>query len=169
MDSFQAGVCGSGEGRKAMTVARRFFLELFPWLVVLFVGISYASHEIKDSASGSRWLDVVSVTVADSKVGEPVIMRVSRTIYSRFHASWIVSVRRVDHDGLELACVSTGESDYLPEAKLPDPLTLNWWTYPVQCKLQPGRYRIDTVWRIDPQGYPSKIVSASSNVFEVRP
>jgi len=152
-----------------MTVARRFFLELFPWIVVLFVGISYASHELKESASGARWFDVVSITVADSKVGDPIVMRVERVIYSRFHASWIVSVRRVDKDGLELACVAAGESDYLPEAKLPQPLTLDWWTYPVTCNLNPGKYRIDTVWRLDPQGYPQKVVAASSNVFEVRP
>ena len=151
----------------ARSFSRAVILETAPWLVVAGLAITHLVQWTRDVTPASAWFEVNGVTVSNAQVGQPIIMNVSRTIHAPFHARWVATVRRIRDDGLELACSSSGENDYRTANVLPKPLTLDWWTHPIVCKLEPGRYRLDTLWLLDVQGYPVKTVSAQSNIFEI--
>lgn len=146
----------------------RAALDLLPWVFVAWIGAVQLMHWARDVVPASAWFEVIGVTVSDTRAGQPVRMNVSRIIHAPFTASWVATVRRMTDNGLEFACSSFGTNDYRLESTLPEPLTLDWWTYPVRCDLKPGRYRLDTLWTLDLPGYPPKTVGAQSNVFEIR-
>ena len=146
----------------------RALLDLAPWIFIAWVGAMQLRDFVHEVVPASAWMDLHGVTVSDSTVGEPIFITVTRTISKPFHARWIATVRRMTDAGLEHSCSATGENEYRNESVLPDPLTLDWWTFPIKCDLQPGKYRLDTSWLIEVPGYPIKSVTAQSNVFEVR-
>ena len=118
----------------------------------------------------SFWFDVASVRVEDSRVGGPVIMAVSRTIHRDFTGEWTTSLRRLQ-DGKWIAyCTASGATNYQTDSSLPDPLTLQWWTYPDCHPIDEGKYIMRTTWRIKGMGFlPDKEVQATSNIFVVNP
>lgn len=114
----------------------------------------------------SYWLQVRSIAVGDVAAGDAVVLSVDRVIAKPFRARWIVTTRNLTPSGFVVACIGRGENDYSPEAVLPRPLTLDYWTG-TTCALAPGRYRVDALWTIDDwQG--DREVRASSNLFNVR-
>ena len=136
-----------------------------PWLVVGFFVVPPWLASIEPA---ENWLAVSGITVGDSDAGSPILMTVNRVIHRPFIANWVATVRRVVGDGVEVTCTATSTASYRPDAVLPRPVTLDWWTYPIQCVLPPGRYRLDTVWRIDAGGGVTKLVTAESNIFTIR-
>ena len=117
-----------------------------------------------------NWFRVASLTVADTKEGEPITMNVSRVINRPFVGQWVATVRRVDEAGFVVMCNAYGSSSYRVGAKYPQPLTLDWWTRPMKCALPKGRYKLDTVWQFDVSFLVytvTKTVTAESNVFEI--
>lgn len=114
------------------------------------------------------WLEVRRVLVFDSVAGAEVIMDVDRVIKRPFLADWFVVVREYDHGAWEVACTAHGSADYRPDAALPDPLTLDWWTQGACPSLPAGRYLVSTIWTIPGRGtLPDKVVQTISNVFTV--
>jgi hypothetical protein len=62
---------------------------------------------------------------------------------------------------------ASGGGDYRPDAVLPSPLTLDWWTYG-QCTHPPvGQIMGSTVWTINTALPGVRTVVAESNVFRV--
>lgn len=116
----------------------------------------------------SWWIDVRSVVVSDSKIGEPAKMVVERKVKRAFRGAWNATVMQWDGSGWVTHCNASGTSNYRADARFPVPLTMQWWT-DAQCHLLPaGRYKITTTWRVlDLPLMPDKIVSVDSNVFEV--
>jgi hypothetical protein len=157
-----------GEGRE-MKRRAMVFIKYSPWVAIGIFLASELHKFVQDMTPPSYWFDVTGVTVADSRVGEPIVMNVTRTINRPFSGSWVASVRKMTPRGLELQCSAYGRNEYLVESLLPAPLTLDWWTNPIKCDLPVGRYRLDTVWTIEVPSHEPKIVSAQSNVFDVRP
>lgn len=140
---------------------------VLPWIVVGVLAVTNLNEYLRNITPATYWMRVDSVVVADAMQGDPVIMHVSRTVYRPFSGEWLATVRRIDVDGPVAACFSSGRNHYTTDAKLPNPLTLDWWTHPIKCNLPEGRYRLDTIWTISVEGYPQKTLSIASNVFEV--
>lgn len=116
------------------------------------------------------WLEVKSVHVEDSRHGEAALMQVSRAIHRPFEAKWRVELEREVTDGRFLFLRSaSGENQYGPQAVLPEPLTLDWWTYPQEWRPMPGHYRIETCWTIRVPGLFDRVTCVVSNTFEVKP
>lgn len=116
----------------------------------------------------SWWFSVDRVVVFDAPAGAPVVMQASRTIRRPFTAEWNVLVRRATPSGWEIVCTASGGGDYRPDAALPDPLTLHWWTNG-QCPVigQSGQYMVSTIWTIGAGIAGDKRVLAESNIFTV--
>lgn len=117
----------------------------------------------------SLWLDVRSVHVSDTVSGQQPVMVVDRTIKRNFDAVWRVELEREFSEGrFGIVEIARGDSSYNPDAQLPEPLTMDWWTYPKEFRLLPGRYRIETCWRIAMDIIADRRKCIMSNVFEVR-
>lgn len=142
---------------------------LFGWAGTGLAMLAFAAYLVVSYWPASWWYSVRSVVVFDSVVGADVLMQVDRTIHRPFVGEWSVLVRRQtpDGEGWEIVCVAHGRSNYRPDARLPDPLTLDWWTAG-QCPRPPaGRILISTIWTIDSGIGRTKAVVAESNFFTV--
>ena len=122
----------------------------------------------------SRWLEVTEFHVEDARVGESPHMRVGRIIRRPVTADRIITVRRILADGRSTTvCSRHGVRDLLPASVLSPDLTLDqWMTIPPKerCSLlEPGRYRVTTVWQPHVPGALDKEYRVESNIFEVRP
>lgn len=143
------------------------------WMPVIvggWIAMAAASSilEIKrDLAPASDWLAVSEIHVYDAWAGEAPFISVDREIKQPFHGEWFVTVRRVSDGTNSFACLAEGRADYATDARIPPNSTMDWWTYPARCRLDPGRYRMDTQWRIHAQGFPEKVARARSNTFEI--
>jgi hypothetical protein len=114
------------------------------------------------------WLEVRSVVVRDTVAGTVPVMDVEREVKRPFRADWTVEVeRQSSRGGFYGVCTGTGSNNYRPESILPEPLTLDWWTWPVECDLTPGRYQVETRWTINPTGFPAKEVVILSPPFVI--
>lgn len=145
------------------------------WLSVIFGGwmtVAGASSvmELKRGlAPATDWLSVKEMHVYDAWAGEPPYLSVNRTINRPFYGEWIATVRRASYGTLAFACIAEGRASYATDARFPPDMTLDWWTFPTKCRLEPGRYRLDTEWRISPPNHPQKQLRVQSNIFEVHP
>ena len=116
----------------------------------------------------SWWMEVQSVHVKDTKVGEPILMHVEREIHRDFSGTWGVSVRVMDAGKGYVVCSESAVSGYKEGADLPDTLTLAWWTNGHCNTLPVGVYIVQTVWEVHGNGIlPAKTISATSNLFKV--
>lgn len=148
----------------ALKIFGKAFAVVVPWVAV---GVIFLPPWFAEREPAENWFKVASVTVSDTKEGQPIIMSVSREIRRPFAGSWVATVRRVDDGGVSVFCTAYGSSSYRPNATFPKPLTLDWWTHPMKCALPKGKYRLDTVWSFDVMNNVTKTVTADSNVFEV--
>lgn len=116
------------------------------------------------------WVEIKSLHVEDSRLGEVPRMRVVRTIRRPVTGEWNKTVRRVIERGLVTVCERTGSTDFLPEALIPADIDLDWWmSDPVPCKpLAAGHYVLTTVWQLEIPGRLPKELRVVSNTFEVR-
>lgn len=115
----------------------------------------------------SWWLTVRHVIAFDTPVKSQVVMSVDRTIHRPFLADWSVIVRQWNGHNWVVWCAANGGGEYRPDAALPDPVTLAWWSNG-RCTTPPeGQYLIATVWTIRGGMLPDKVVRSESNVFRV--
>lgn len=118
----------------------------------------------------SWWFEVHEVHVEDARAGEPVEVRYTRTIHRRFRGEWLVSVKVVSADGVQEACQGEGKTIYTPDAVLPVPLTLEWFTAGGCADLPAGSYVANAQWNLMlPWPFGSRQVERTSNVFVVTP
>jgi hypothetical protein len=116
----------------------------------------------------SWWLSVDRKLAFDGPAGAPVVLDVERRIHRPFVADWSVLVRRWTPGGWTVACAARGGGDYRPDAALPTPVTLGWWTDGKCSALPAGRYFVSTVWTIRAGDlWPEKLLHVDSNVFTV--
>lgn len=133
------------------------------WLVLLMVAISIYFTPT------SVWFEVTSIHVEDSVVGDTPVMVVDRVIHRDFSGEWLAEVERINANGKTTpVCVATGRDRYNDTAVYPDPLTLDWWTFPMKCFLPTGAYRLETTWTLEIPIVGQRVVVARSNRFEVR-
>lgn len=116
----------------------------------------------------SYWLRVHNFAVFDGPADADVIMSVDREIRRPFEARRDVLVREIVGDGTVVVCLESGSGDYRVDAALPSPLTLKSWTNGQCPSLPPGKYLVSTIWHIDAEPMPAKVVRAVSNVFDIQ-
>lgn len=139
---------------------------LFGWPMTLVVLVIISGYAIIHNLPASIWLRTPVVTVFDANQGDDVFMSVERVIMRPFAAHWTVIVRVARGSGWEVVCVANGFGDYTPDAVLPDPLTLHWWT-DGQCPHPPvGDIYVTTLWQLDTNA-GRKTVVVTSNVFTI--
>lgn len=135
-------------------------------LTVLWAGVLLWAGAVA-ALPTSLWLDVRSVEVDNTQHGHKPILKVERYISQNFNGRYTVDVEQMSEEGsFHVVCTASGRTNYRTDASFPDPLDLDWWTYPVKCDLAPGVYRIDTSWEITVGPFmPNKYTSMMSNVF----
>lgn len=138
------------------------------WMVPAVLALTLAAyHLLSLLPGGSWWLQVDRVTAFDAPAGAAVVMEVDREVRRPFTADWRVLVRRWQGSGWEIVCLASGGGDYRPDAVLPSPLTLDWWT-DGQCPTPPsGQIMVSTVWTINTALPGVRTVVAESNVFRI--
>ena len=96
------------------------------------------------------------------RVGKTAHLKVDRTIHHPIHMSFIVRVQKRGLNGWTDDCTApeVGPILYQPDAELPDPITLDWWTWGACVELPEGPARIVTTWIPEPNGLsPVTVVS----------
>lgn len=115
----------------------------------------------------SWWMEVRSILVLDSPAEASPLMLVDREIKRDFTATATVIVRRRNGDQWTEVCRAEKTTPYRTDAILPDPLDLDWWSWRECGFLPPGRYFINTIWRIDSGVLPDTQIITDSNEFKV--
>lgn len=86
-------------------------------------------------------------SVTAKRAGSSAVLNVVRTIRQPLLMSYAVRVFMVGADGAWPICTAEGGPfQYRPDAVLPDPITLAWWTDGECIILPPGRIEIETTW-----------------------
>jgi len=145
------------------------------WLTIMCGLAALAGLAWAWFAPASLWLDVRAVTIADVDEGAPIVLVVDRTIRRGGPGQFLVVARRIDPRGPVTLCQTPWIAvAYRPGAQPPDPLTLDWWTrgqlrdeHDEPCRLTPGRWEVATTWRMEPPGYPDKVIATAAE-FTVR-
>lgn len=137
-----------------------------------FIGIGWLSFFAWSWAPSflppSYWFQVHSIMISDSFIGNPIEVDYDRTINNAFKGSYIVTVRKkVNSGGFYTYCKANDDVDYRLDNELPDFVSLKWYTYPTECELTAGTYRVDTLWEINLPRGAKKQVRKRSNVFQV--
>ena len=142
-------------------------IRRLPWLWVL--GLPVVAYWLAYAVPpASWWLRAGPILAFDAPSGANVVLEINREIRRPFNAEWRVLVRRHQSQlGWVVVCTASGGGNYRPDASLPVPLTLDWWT-DGQCPYPPeGQIMVSTIWRIH-TGLPGvRQVVSESNVFTV--
>lgn len=118
-------------------------------------------------APASSWLVVHEVRIPDFKSGEDPVIFVNREVKREFSGEWKVEIKPEGKPILG-RCQGSGDNDYRPQSNPLNVKLFDWWMAIDICKIPPGKYRVETTWRIFPQGgYPEKQVRSLSNEFTV--
>jgi hypothetical protein len=93
----------------------------------------------------SDYFEVRSVTA--ERQGDTAILHVDREIKKPLMMSFDVRVFMIQPQGAWLICTAQGGPyQYRPDAILPHPVTLKWWTNGACDALPEGRIEIETTW-----------------------
>jgi len=94
--------------------------------------------------STARYFDVRSVSA--ERVGNTAHLHIDRAIYAPIEMSFAVRIME-DRGGWHQVCKhESGVFQYRPEAELPVPVTLDWWTDGRCASIPPGPVQIITTW-----------------------
>lgn len=137
------------------------------WGAVFSAIVAFAALAWAWLAPPSRWLDVRSVTILDASEGQPITLAVDRTIGRGGPGQFLVVARRRTPTGWLSVCETPWIAFvYRPGADLPQPVTLDWWTRGqlhdvagAPCRITAGEWEIETTWRMEPPGYPDKVLT----------
>ena len=140
---------------------------IFAWVAFWLVAGWWAVNSLPPA---SYWFAPQAMIVADVDFGEPIVIHVDRDIKHEVLARWYVTIRQFDGEGWQAFCTANGQATYSPEARLPEPLTLSWWTDGNCGALPPGQYVAVTSWVLEPiwSVGTRRTSPMTSNVFEVR-
>lgn len=136
------------------------------WLV--FPG---AITVLRRSMPVGYWFEVNTIHAESVAEGEVPDIRVDWRIHRPFAANWIVSVQRLEADGLSVQCSRTGRGDFRSDTASLQEADLDWWMEippkPRCTALTAGSYIVTITWEIEIDGLPSRFVRAESNIFKV--
>ena len=114
---------------------------------------------ITPRAGMDEFFRVQSITA--ERAGETAVLQVQREVLRPVHMEFTVRVMSRGRQGwVEFCSMSSGVILYMPDTELPDPVTLDWWTWGECPVLPPGPARIVTTWAPEPPGLePITLVS----------
>jgi hypothetical protein len=93
----------------------------------------------------SDYFDVAKLTAV--RQGNTALLTVDRTIKQPLHMGFTVRVLAEGREGwVEHCAMTSGTILYQPGRSLPDPVTLDWWTWGRCPTLPAGRALIETTW-----------------------
>ena len=134
---------------------------LFPFAIALGVvamGVDTAVNVIP-TADLDAFFEVHSIKAERTDGG--IILHIDRTIHRPIHMAFTVQVmRRMDGRWAEICTAPSNVILYDTERALPDPVTLDWWTWGKCVDAPPGPVKIVTTWDPEPLGLGSLTVSA---------
>jgi hypothetical protein len=124
----------------------------FPFAVALAVaamGVD-TTVSIMPRPQLSDAFEVRSVTA--ERAGDTAILKVDRTIKRPINMQFSVRVMQKGPNGwIDTCAMTSGVIQYRPDAALPDPVTLDWWTWGECPHLPAGQSRIVTTWVPEPR------------------
>lgn len=123
----------------------------------------------REAALPDQWFVVRNLAVPDFIQGSDPLITYSREVRGPFIGQWVVEVHAVSASSDSPICTGSGKDFYSANDTLPDAGVYLSWFMGKDCKLPPGKYIIDALWRIEPLGYPQKELHFVSNPFAVRP
>ncbi len=133
----------------------------FPFAIALIfaaMGVDTAVT-VLPRADMDQFFEVQSV--AAERQGDTAILHVDREIHQPLHMSFSVRVMSQGKRGwVETCAMSSGVIEYSPDNALPDPVTLDWWTWGECPTLPPGPARIITTWTPAVKGFDPVTVIA---------
>ena len=93
--------------------------------------------------------------ITGKRIDHTAVLDVNRTIKAPLHMSFTVRVMEQEAKGWSEFCsMSTpGAILYDPDNRLPEPVTLDWWTWGECAALPDGPARIITTWTPTPPGF----------------
>lgn len=154
--------------RRKKTVAGTNSLN---WVAIIAIGwvLLLGASMYERYRPATDWFNVKSIHVADTTVGTNPVMQYARDIKQPFRGDWTAEVQYLQPSGKWIAeCIATGVANYAPDKGPPNPTTLDWWTYPLDCAPKHvGTYRLSTSWNLDLPGGITKQIFAFSNTFKV--
>ena len=100
-------------------------------------------------------------SLSAERIEGDVVLHVDRTIHAPITMSYAVRVFSMTHAGAVLICAAQGGPyRYRPDAVLPNPVTLDWWTNGQCPDAPPGQVQIETTWDPVIPDYPPITVTA---------
>ena len=154
----------------ALSEAGSRFIRVWAVGILVLVTAYYASVIYASMVPAQSFLTVNEVRVMDTVVNASPVMKVDRTIHQDFVGRWTVDVERFEKNGFVQVCSAEGHGNYSTDNGLPDPLSLDWWTWPTKCTpIEAGKYRVETTWIIILPGGQTRQVHNFSNTFTVSP
>lgn len=100
-------------------------------------------------------------SIEAERVGNTAVLRVDREIHAPINMAYTVRVMAVENGKYQQVCKASSNSFlYMPQAELPDQITLDWWTDGECPELPDGPSQIITTWDPDPQGLDALTVIA---------
>lgn len=140
--------------------------------VVLVIGIIYfstiATNQYRRSIPPNVWFAVTEVFVPDFEQGTDPDMIYDRTVRQPFSGFRVVEVQREEDDGLfsnycQTQSIASYDVDGMSFAR-----KVKWdWFVGAACHVGPGKYRLRVSWTIQADGWPEKMITATSNIFNV--
>jgi len=131
-------------------------------------GVLLMHSFIASALPPSHWFDVgPRFAVENASVSDPCApMSADRVIVRDFQATWTVTLlkRNTTSGGYYTYDTFHGGNDYRVGNELPENVDICWWAGVETLQLTPGKYRMNTIWRLDVQGGVREI-RRSSNPF----
>jgi hypothetical protein len=101
-------------------------------------------------------------SIRAERVGDTAILHVDRTIKRPVNMEFTVRVMQRGPNGwIDTCAMNSGVIRYSPDAALPDPVTLDWWSWSECATLPAGEARIVTTWVPEPRGMEPLTVSVN--------
>lgn len=142
-------------------------------LIAMAMGAGWYSYNnaSKRDAPATDWFSVRNISVPDFVEGEDPIIIYDRDIKKSFNATWSVEVHGATASTNYPICTGSGNNKYQPGETLPEQgVRLSWFVGRIECvHVPPGKYNLEINYEIRPPGYPTKIYTATSNIFTVAP
>ncbi len=129
---------------------------VFPFAIAL--GVAAMGVDTAVSVLPKADLDVFFEvrSVEAFRDGDSATLVVDRSIYRPIHMAFTVQVMSMTPQGWQEICTAPSNNIlYEPTRVLPDPITLDWWTWGKCATIPPGLVKIVTTWDPEPLGLPS--------------